>query len=141
MGAVVVRGTKDGLKQDIAAGRHLLVSDEPTDAGGADAGPDPYALVLAGLGACTSMTLRMYAAREKLPLEAVTVRLSHRRVHAKDCADCATEEGMVDQIEREVELEGPLTEEQKLRLVEIADRCPVHRTLVNEIKIVTALRG
>ena len=105
-----------------------------------DTGPAPYGFLLAGLGACTAMTLRMYAERKQWPLHAVQVRLRHRKVHAQDCADCETREGRVDQIERELHVEGPLSDQQRQRLVEIADRCPVHRTLESEIKIRTVLQ-
>ena len=105
-----------------------------------DSGPDPYALLLAALGACTSMTLRLYADRKGWPLEGVTVRLSQSRIHARDCADCEEkEDARVDRITREIELTGPLSPEQKQRLVEIAKRCPVHRTLIGQKEIVTTL--
>jgi len=120
-------------------GRHALTADEPAAAGGSDAGPGPYELLLMSLGACTSITLRMYADLKKLPLERVRVRLSHRKIHAQDCAECETKEGKLDQITREIELEGALTPEQRQRMLEIADRCPVHRTLTSEIRILTSL--
>lgn len=116
-------------------GRHALTLDEPLSAGGNDAGPGPYEFLLMGLGACTSMTLRMYAELKNLPLVRVRVRLQHRKVHAQDCADCATKDGKVDEITREVVLEGDLSPEQRQRLLEIANRCPVARTLTSEIKI------
>jgi putative redox protein len=118
-------------------GRHMLVADEPAKAGGDDAGPGPYELLLMALGACTSMTLRMYAARKSLPLERVEVRLKRRKIHAEDCADCETKVGMIDRIEREIELVGPLDAEQRQQLMAIANKCPVHRTLTNEVKIDT----
>ena len=121
--------------QKIHSGRHELFADEPADVGGNDAGPNPYAYLLMGLGACTSMTLRMYAEHKQLPLQRVRVRLSHRKVHAKDCSDCETREGKIDEITREITLEGELTDEQRQRLLEIANRCPVHRTLTSEIKV------
>src|SRR6202166_3891749 len=133
--AVVVRGSGAGLAQEIHAGRHRLVADEPISAGGTDIGPPPYDLLLAALGACTSMTVGMYARRKSWPLESVTVRLRHSRIYAADCADCETRTGMLDRIEREIILTGPLTEEQRTRLLEIANKCPVHRTLTSEIKI------
>jgi putative redox protein len=139
MSEVVVRGGVQEFAQEITAGRHRLTADEPQASGGADTGPDPYALLLAGLGSCTSMTVALYARRKQWPLEGVTVRLRHSRVHAKDCADCETREGILDRIEREIELAGPLSAEQRQRLLEIAERCPVHRTLVSEIDIRTRL--
>jgi putative redox protein len=117
------------------SGRHALTIDEPVAVGGNDAGPGPYELLLLALGACTSMTLRMYAERKQLPLTRVRVRLTHRRIHAEDCADCATREGSIDEITREIELEGDLSEEHRARLLEIAVRCPVNRTLTSEIKV------
>jgi uncharacterized OsmC-like protein len=139
MATVVVRGSASGFTQEVEAGRHRLAADEPVAAGGADAGPSPYELLLAALGACTSMTLAMYARRKQWPLEQVTVRLEHARIHAQDCAECDTKEGMLDRIEREISLTGPLSGEQRTRLLEIANRCPVHRTLASEIDIRTRL--
>ncbi len=139
-GAVVVTETGEGpFAQRITAGRHVLRADEPPAVGGKNSGPTPYDLLLAGLGACTSMTLRMYAGRKKWPLEKVSVALRHEKIHAQDCADCETTEGRVDRIEREITLTGPLDAEQRQRLLEIADKCPVHRTLESEVKVVTAL--
>jgi putative redox protein len=123
------------LKQQIAAGAHTLIADEPQEAGGSDAGPDPYALLLAALGSCTAMTLQMYARRKAWPLESVAVRLRHSRIHAQDCGDCETTHGRIDQIERHISLVGPLDGEQKARLLEIAQHCPVHKTLTSEISI------
>lgn len=123
------------LKQQITAGSHTLIADEPREAGGSDAGPDPYSLLLAALGACTAMTLQIYARRKEWPLEKVEVSLRHSRVHAEDCGDCATTQGKIDQIERYISLLGPLSAEQKARLLEIARRCPVHKTLTSEITI------
>lgn len=139
MGIVIVRGDATGFAQEIEAGRHRLVADEPIEAGGTDSGPSPYDLLLAALGACTSMTISMYARRKRWPLEHVTVRLRHAKIHAEDCAECETKEGMLDRIEREISLSGPLDAEQRARLLEIANRCPVHRTLVSEIDIRTRL--
>ncbi len=137
-GETVVTAGPEGFAQDILAGGHYLRADEPESVpGGTDSGPSPYDLLLASLGACTSMTLRMYADRKKWPLEAVTVRLRHKKIHAADCADCETEKGRIDYIEREISMTGPLDSEQKKRLLEIADRCPVHRTLHSEVKVVT----
>ena len=114
-----------------------MLADEPASVGGADTGPNPYEFLLSGLGACTSMTMRMYADRKALPLERVTVTLAHRKIHAKDCEDCETKVGMLDEIERVIAIEGDLDAEQRQRLMEIADKCPVHRTLTSEIRIVT----
>ena len=139
MTTVIVRGDATGLAPEIETGRHRLVADEPVEAGGTDTGPSPYELLLAALGACTSMTLSMYAQRKRWPLERVTVRLRHDKIHAKDCAECETKEGMLDRIEREISLTGPLDAEQRERLLAIANRCPVHRTLVSEVDIRTRL--
>ena len=139
-GDVVVRGRAGSLVQDISIGSHRLQADEPLEVGGTDAGPTPYGFILAGLGACTSMTLEMYARRKGWPLESVTVRLRHKKIYAEDCADCETKEGMIDRIEREIELTGVLNGEQKAKLMEIADKCPVHRTLSREISVKTHLR-
>ncbi|MGY4858701.1 haloacid dehalogenase type II [Cryobacterium sp. AP23] len=136
-GLVVVTETgTGGYAQQITVGPHRLTADEPRPVG-TDTGPAPYDLVLAGLGACTSMTLRMYAERKDWPLDKVTVTLRHNRVHAKDCADCETVVGQIDHIERVLWIEGDLTDEQRQRLSEIADMCPVHRTLHSEIVVHT----
>jgi uncharacterized OsmC-like protein len=134
---VVVRGSGAGFAQEIHAGRHRLVADEPASAGGTDTGPSPYELLLAALGACTSMTVGMYARRKAWPLEEVTVHLRHSKIYAADCAECETKEGMLDRIERDIHFGGPLTDEQRSRLLEIANKCPVHRTLTSEIDIET----
>jgi uncharacterized OsmC-like protein/alpha-beta hydrolase superfamily lysophospholipase len=135
---VVVRETGQGrFQQEVTVGAHRFLADEPLEVGGLDSGPGPYDLLLAGLGACTAMTLRLYAERKALPLERVTVRLNHSRIHAADCADCETKEGMLDRIERAITLRGTLDAEQRRRLLEIADKCPVHRTLTSEIDIRT----
>ncbi|MBR1166601.1 bifunctional alpha/beta hydrolase/OsmC family protein [Bradyrhizobium liaoningense] len=135
---VVVQETrKSKFNQAITVGPHHLVADEPLAAGGADAGPGPYDFLLAGLGACTSMTMRLYADRKSLPLDRVTVTLKHSKIYAKDCAECETREGMLDQIERDIAIDGALDAEQRKKLMEIADKCPVHRTLTSEIRIVT----
>lgn len=137
---VVAERDAEGFVQHIVAGHHALVADEPESVGGSDQGLDPYALLLASLGACTSMTLRMYARHKGLPIENIRVRLSHEKIHAKDCADCESTTGKVDRIERVLEIDAPaLTDEQRARLVEIADRCPVHKTLFGEKKIHTRL--
>ena len=132
---VLVRGSGSGFAQEIIAGRHRLTADEPADAGGTDTGPHPYELLLAALGACTSITLGMYARRKNWPLEGIVVRLRHSRIHAEDCAECETKEGLLDHIERELELAGPLTVEQRAGLLEVAEKCPVHRMLTSEINI------
>ncbi len=135
-----VQESGEGLyTQRITVGRHTFRADEPESCGGADLGPSPYDLLTAALGACTSMTLRMYARTKQWPLEHVEVRLRHRKVHAQDCPDCETREGKIDQMDREILLRGPLTEEQRQRLLEIADRCPVHRTLHSEVKVRSVL--
>jgi putative redox protein len=135
---VVVRETGNSkFQQSVSIGPHRMLADEPVDAGGADTGPGPYDFVLAGLGACTSMTIRMYADRKSLPLERVTVTLKHSKIHAEDCAECETREGTLDQIDRSLAREGSLDGEQRRKLMEIADKCPVHRTLTSEIHIVT----
>jgi putative redox protein len=121
-------------------GRHLLAADEPQSYGGDDTGPNPYEYLVAGLGACTSMTVRMYADRKGLPLEGVSVTLRHAKVHAEDCTDCETKQGMLDRIEREITLQGPLDDAGKAKLMEIADKCPVHRTLHSEVWITTTLK-
>ena len=139
-GQVVTR-TGASYQTEIAAGRHSLVSDEPEDVGGDDAGPTPYDLLLSALGACTGMTLRMYADRKDWPLEDVAVHLTHEKIHAADCEHCETNNGKIDRIEREVEVEGDLSEEQRDRLLEIANKCPVHRTLHSEIDVQSRLRG
>lgn len=134
-GAVVVRGAASGFAQEILVGRHRLAADEPAGAGGTDTGPTPYDLLLAALGACTSMTAALYARRKAWPLESVTVRLRHSRIHAEDCANCETKDVMLDRIDLSVEFAGPLTEEQRSRMLEIVERCPVRRTLESEIEI------
>jgi putative redox protein len=139
MKEVVVQGDADGFAQQILAGAHALTADEPLESGGTDIGPSPYDLLLAALGACTSMTVGMYARRKEWPLESVTVRLRHSRIHAADCANCETKEGMLDRIERDVQFIGALTDEQRARLLEISNKCPVHRTLSSEIDIQTRL--
>jgi putative redox protein len=140
--AVVVRETRRGrFQQEISAGRHRFLADEPVGVGGLDSGPGPYDLLLAALGACTAMTLRLYAERKALPLERVTIALTHDRIHAADCEDCETKEGMIDRIERAITLRGALDVAQRKRLTEIADKCPVHRTLTSEVDIRTVERA
>ena len=139
--AVVVRETRDGkFQQQVTVGPHRFLADEPVDVGGLGSGPGPYDLLLAGLGACTAMTLRLYAERKALPLERVTVELTHDRIHAADCESCETKEGMIDRIERAITLLGNLNDDQRRRLLEIADKCPVHRTLTSEVDIRTVER-
>jgi putative redox protein len=138
---VTVRETRRGrFEQEIEAGAHRFLADEPVSSGGSDNGPNPYDLLLASLGACTAMTLRLYAERKALPLDRVTVRLRHAKIHAADCETCESKEGMIDRIEREIVLEGALDGEQRSRLLEIADKCPVHRTLTSEVDIRTTAR-
>jgi len=132
---IVVRGGADKFQQEITAGKHHLVADEPVNVGGGDAGPDPYDYLLAALGVCTSMTVGFYARRNKWPLENISVSLWHSRIHAKDCEGCQTKEGMLDRIDVEVELTGALSAEQHAKLMEIAAKCPVHQTLTSEINI------
>lgn len=137
---VTVSETRQGkFTQEIRVGKHRLRADEPVAAGGTDTGPSPYDLLLAGLGACTAMTIRLYADLKQLPLDKVTVRLRHDKVHAQDCAECETREGRIDHIDREIELAGRLDGAQRAKLLEIANKCPVHRTLHSEIWIPTRL--
>ena len=136
---VMVNSGNARYAQNISVGPHLLQADEPRDSGGNDVGPNPYELLLSALGACTSMTLLMYAERKQWPLRGVQVRLVHSKIHAEDCAACDTKQGTLDQIDAEISLIGDLSEDQRQRLMEVADRCPVHRTLVSEIQIPTTL--
>lgn len=136
---IVVHGSASGFAQEITAGQHALRADEPARLGGTDSGPDPYDLLTSALGACTSMTVSLYARRKQWPLDAVTVRLRHSKIHAADCAECETKDGKLDLIECDVELHGELTEEQRRRLLAIANKCPVHKTLMSEIQIRTQL--
>lgn len=134
-GEVLVREDDRKFGQDVFTDRHRLRADEPESYGGADSGPSPYEYLMAGLGACTAMTVRMYAVRKSLNLDRVSVTLRHDKIHARDCEECETREGRIDRIERDIRLEGDLSDENKQRLMEIADRCPVHRTLHSEIDI------
>lgn len=127
------------FRQRISAAGHAFIADEPEDVGGGNAGPNPYDLLLAGLGACTAMTLRLYAERKGLPLRHVTVTLKHEKMHAADCQDCQTREGRIDRIERVIRLEGELSTDERARLLDIANKCPVHRTLHAEVSIPTRL--
>ncbi|MDB5534881.1 MAG: hypothetical protein JWO28_3196 [Hyphomicrobiales bacterium] len=135
-GTVEVRETRTGsLAQQVRAGRHVLLAGEPVTVGGDDSGPSPYDYLLAALGGCTSMTMRLYADRKGLAVERFSMRLSHRKVHAQDCADCETMEGQIGEIARDITIEGDLSEADRARLMEIADKCPVHQTLAHEIRI------
>jgi len=136
---ITVHGSATGFAQEIAIEQHRLTADEPVSVGGTDTGPNPYDLLLAALGSCTSMTVAMYARRKRWPLESVTVRLSHSRVHAADCAESETKVGLLDHVHRDVEFSGQLSEEQRARLLDIASKCPVHRTLESEIVVETHL--
>ena len=137
-GTVLVRETGGGkFQQEIVSGPHRLLADEPVKVGGLDSGPGPYDLLLAALGACTSMTVRLYAEQKKLPLQRVSVRLTHHKVHEKDCEDCESKNSKLDRVERAITFEGALDEAQRKRLLEIADKCPVHRTLEGGVDIRT----
>jgi putative redox protein len=141
-GATTVAARRDDIfLSAVNAAGHRLLADEPERYGGEDRGPSPYDYLAAALGSCTAMTLNMYARRKQLPLDQVEVTVRHDRVHAKDCEDCESEDGQVDLLNREIAFHGPLSDEQRERMLEIADRCPVHRTLENEIRIRTALAG
>lgn len=141
--AGVVTVTENGIGkfgQDISVGPHLFHADEPPSVGGRNTGPTPYQLLSAGLGACTTMTLRLYAGHKKIPLERVSVDVRHNKTHAEDCESCETQDGKIDTFEREITLEGDLDAETRQRLLEIADKCPVHRTLHSEVQVVTTLK-
>ncbi len=140
-GVRVAEAGEGRFAQLVQAGRHRLRADEPVAVGGEDSGPGPYDLLLAALGACTSMTVRMYAEQKKWPLRRVSVELQHDKVHAADCAECETREGRIDKIERVLTLEGELDDAQRQRLLEIASKCPVHRTLHGEVWVPTRLAG
>jgi putative redox protein len=137
--SVVVSGPATGFRTEVEVGGHHLVVDEPIAVGGADEGPTPYEMLLAGLGACTAMTLRIYADRRKWPLERALISLRHRKVHAQDCIDCETKPAKMDVVDRVITLEGSLTEEQRTKLLEIAERCPVQQTLGSKIQVNTKL--
>ena len=132
-----MRGDARSFKQEIVVGKHHLRADEPVSVGGSDEAPDPYDYLLASLGACTSMTVGFYARKSHFPLKDITVSLWHSRIHARDCEECETKEGMLDRIEMEIEMTGSLTAEQREKLMEIAAKCPIHRTLTSEINIRT----
>jgi putative redox protein len=136
-GDVIVRGDGVAFAQDILARSHRIAADEPVALGGTNKGPTPYDLLLAALGSCTSITVTMYARRKGWPLQGIVVSLRHTRIHASDCAECETKTGMIDRIERDLHFDGPLSADQKLRLLDIADKCPVHRSLTSEIDIKT----
>ncbi len=136
-GTVVVAETGQGKFANAVSigGRHSLLADEPADYGGTDTGPTPYDLVLAGLGACKTMTMRMYAERKGFPLDRARVILKHDKIHADDCAECETEDGRIDRIEAEIEVIGDMDAETRRKIADIAERCPVHRTLRSEVVI------
>lgn len=132
---VVVRGNAREFLQEIVTGKHHLRADEPVNYGGKDAAPGPYEYLLTALGVCTSMTIGLYARRKEMPLENITVSLRHSRIHAKDCEECDTKQGMLDRIDLEIKLTGSLTADQHATLMAVAAKCPVHRTLKSEIDI------
>ena len=132
---VVVQGNARVFLQDVVTGKHHLRADEPVNYGGGDAAPGPYDYLLTALGVCTSMTIGLYARRKQIPLENITVSLWHARIHARDCEDCETKEGMLDRIDLQVAMTGPLSADQHARLMAVAAKCPVHRTLKSEIDI------
>jgi putative redox protein len=136
---VVVYGTGSGLAQTIQVRRHSLSSDEPVSSGGSDTGPTPYDLLLSALGSCTSMTIGLYARRKGWAVAGIEVRLRHSKIYAADCAECETRDGHIDRIERDILLSGDLSDDQRAKLREIADKCPVHRTLKSEVDIRTRL--
>ena len=135
--SVTVVGARMGFRTEVGVGGHHLVVDEPVSVGGTDAGPSPYEMLLAALGACTSMTLRLYADKRRWPLERVRVTLQHRKIHAQDCADCDRKPAKMDVVDRVVFLEGALSDEQRTKLLEIAERCPVHQTMQSKIEVNT----
>ncbi|WP_073106519.1 OsmC family protein [Hymenobacter daecheongensis] len=137
--AVLVKVGPEALLAEVQAGRHTFFLDEPVDVGGQDRGPTPYDLLLAALGACTAITLRLYATRKKWPLEAIEVRLSHQRVHEQDCEKCEEPGQALDEVQKELRLLGPLSEEQRQRLDVISQKCPVQKTLMGSLRIVTRL--
>jgi uncharacterized OsmC-like protein len=138
---VVVRGGASGLRQELEASGHTWLADEPVSYGGTGEGPTPYDLLLGALGACTSMTLRLYADRRKWPLEGTVIRLSHHRIHKEDCVDCEKKDSdaTLERVERTLELQGPLTEEQREKLLLVAEHCPVHKTLKKGLEVHTRL--
>ena len=134
-GVVVVRGGAEGFTQQISAGRHQFLADEPIDVGGSDKGPGPYELILAALGSCMSMTIALYARRKQIPLREVVIRLGHSRDYERDCENCVTDDVRLDRVRVQLELSGEFSAEQRAKLVEIAHKCPVHRTLSAGIKV------
>jgi putative redox protein len=138
--AVVIRVGKEALLADVQVGRHQFVIDEPTGVGGQDEGPTPYDLLLSALGACTAITLRLYANQKQWPLDAVEVRLRHSRIHALDCATCETDpNAKLEQVYKELRLIGDLTPEQRQRLEQVSSKCPVQKTLLAGMHITTEL--
>jgi putative redox protein len=140
MEIIVKESGKSKFAQEIKIGNHILLADEPIANGGNDTGPSPYDFLLTALGTCTSMTIRMYADLKKIPVTGIIVRLNHEKIHATDCADCENNNSKIDHIDRNIELQGNLTQEQRDKLLEIANKCPVHRTLTSKISITTALK-
>ena len=138
-GAVTASTGEEGFLTEINAAGHALLGDEPAAVGGTDAGPSPYDLLSAALASCTSMTLQLYARRKEFPLIRVTVSVRHTRIHTRDCAECETKEGWIDEFQRQIALEGDLDDDARQRLLAIADRCPVHQTLTKEVRILTSL--
>ena len=136
---VVVEGPISGFRTEVSVNGHRFTIDEPIPVGGTDVGPSPYEMLLAALGSCTAMTLRLYADRKKWPLKRAVVKLRHRKVHARDCVDCEQKAAKIDVIDRVLVLEGPLEEAQRAKLLELAERCPVNQTLASEIKVNTTL--
>ncbi len=136
---VLIVKNSEVYKVEIRSGKHKIISDEPIEAGGSDAGPNPYELLLSALGSCKAMTMRMYAVRKNFLLNEITIKLKIDKIHAEDCEDCETKEGKIDKIDVEINLSGDLNDEQKKRLLEISEKCPVHKTLTSEVKILTSI--
>ena len=140
MKEILVKYIKN-LQQEANMGEHRLIIDEPQEFGGDGRGPNPYDLLLAALGGCTAMTIVSYSKRKDIPLDALQIKLTHEKIHASDCEECMTREGKLDQVTRTIYLQGPLSSEQKENLLEIAKRCPVHRTLTSENMIIDKMGG